>query len=806
MRFQLVQSLRSLRKAAGFTFTAAGTLGLAVGASAAIFTVVDTVLLDPLPYPDTDRLVMLRGSAPGTDLGDDFNLAAEFLVEYQRDADMLENIASFNMFTSTFRTEARVERIRMSAPTLSLFDTLGIRPELGRLPQPDELLSAAVLSHRLWMEWFDGDPDVIGRSAQAAGRAVTIVGVMPARFDFPNEGTMLWFPTTLGVAETEITPGRFGNALVARVRPGVGDEALVAQLEQIAKRLPEQYGGSAAYTDIIERLSIRIVPWRDALLGPLELPLMILLGATGILWLIACANVANLFAVRIESQRRDVAIRRAIGAPRNLLIGRQLIESVCVALLAAVLALVVAALLLPVIVTQVPEGVPRISGAQLSALTIAYTFSVSVLAGLVCGMLPAFRVAGVSLRWLRDASRSATRSRHRVRDALVVVQAALALLLLVGSGLLFRSLAELRDVDAGYDTSNIFTFQFAPEQAQLRDAASWAGFHLEFMDRLRALPGVETVGIVENFPLDEGVGSRGFSTELGAGRAAPEQFLNLTFAAGDYFEAMGIALLRGRTFTESEHRVNPGYVVVSLSTAERLWPGEDPIGKRLRSNDLDTWETVIGVVEDVRQYGFRNEEGPELYFPLVPQPQTVGGWSLSTPAYVLKTTRASTIAPEVRALVREVAPEAPMYRVFTIEELVADSLAQLSFTMIALALAAGLALTLGMVGLYGLLSSGVAERTRELGIRIALGANPGRVRRMVVIEALRVVGLGILVGMLGVLAVGQGLGSLLFGVGTFDTITLFGTVVLMLLVGIVASWIPAYRASSIDPVETLAEA
>lgn len=788
--------------------TAVGTLGLAIGASAAIFTLVDTVLLDSLPYPDADRLVFLQGSAPGTDLGEQFNLSAEFLVEYSRDADLLEGVGSFNLFTSTLRTEDRVDRVFMSNPSLGLFATLGVQPELGRLPEPEDADNVALLSHDLWMDWFGGDPDVLGRSAFIAGGTRTVIGVMPPDFDFPREDVTLWFPNPIVLAVdaglANIRPGNFGLPIVARVKPGVEREALLTQLDTIAGRLPEQYGGSSRYREIMERFSSRVTPLKEQLLGTLAGPLWILLGAAGILLAIACANVANLFLARAEGQRGDVAIRRAIGAPRGKLIRRQLGETTIVALAAGALAVGVAALLLPAIVAQVPVPVPRLSSAGLSPMTLVFTFAVSVVAGLACGIAPAARTAGVSLTWLRDGTRGATRRRHWTRSGLVVAQAALALVLLFGSGQLLRSFTALRGVDPGYVTKDVYTFQMAPEQAQLNDGPSWASFHLAFMDRLRALPGVTTVGIVENFPLDEGTATQAFTTEATAdGAPAAEYMLDLTFTAGDYFEAMGIQVLRGRTFTDAEQRENPGYIVVSASTAERLWPGEDAIGKRLTIVQLGFVETVIGVVEDVRQSGFRVDAGPNVYFPLVAQePET---WRIATPAYVLRTPRADSIAPDVRALVREVAPEAPMYRAYTIEQLVARSMAQLSFTMIALGLAAGLALVLGMIGLYGILSSTVAERTREIGIRMALGARPERLRRMVVVEGMRVVVIGLIVGIVGVLLGARTLENLLYGVSALDAVTLAATALLMVAVGVAASWIPAYRASTVDPARTLAE-
>lgn len=784
-----------------FTLTAVGTLGLAVGASAAIFTLVDSVLLNPLPYGETDRLVVIKGSAPGTDLGEEFDLSPEFLVQYRQEADLLEDVASYDLFTNTLRTGDRVGRVLMSNPSLALFRILAVMPELGRLPVKEDGAHVAVISHRLWLDWFDGDPRVIGRSFSIAGAMRTVIGVMPPDFDFPTNDCLLWFPNTVGLDNEEIAPGNFGMPLVARVRAGVQREELVAQLDLIAGRLPEQYGGSPAYAEIISRFTPLVVPLRDELLGPVEGPLWILFGATAILLGIACANVANLFLARDDGQRHATAIRRAIGASRVHLIGRRLTETTIVACFAAVLAIAVAGLLLPAIVAQVPYAVPRLDGARLSLGTVLFTFATSLVAGFACGILPAVRSAGVSLSWLREGTRGATHGRHWTRDGLVVAQAALALLLLVGSGLLLRSFIALHNVDPGYDTQDIFTFQMAPEQAQLTDGPSWARFHLAFMERLRALPGVEKVGIVENFPLNEGTSISGFSTEPTAG--AREHRLRFTFAAGDYFDAMGIAVLRGRNFTDAEQRRNPGNVIVSRSTADRLWPGEDPLGRQLTVKLFGWQETVIGVVEDVRQSGFREVAGPDLYFPLVAQkPET---WALPTPAYVLRTPRADSIASEVAALVREVAPEAPMYRIFTIEQLVADSMAELSFTMIALGLSAGLALLLGMVGLYSILSAMVAERTRELGIRMALGAEPARIRRMVVSQGVRVVGGGVVIGLFGALVSTRALESLLFGVRSIDAVTLSLTALLMLLVGAAASWIPAWRASSVDPARTLAD-
>jgi predicted permease len=383
----------------------------------------------------------------------------------------------------------------------------------------------------------------------------------------------------------------------------------------------------------------------------------------------------------------------------------------------------------------------------------------------------------------------------------VVAQTALALVLLIGSGLLVRSFRALRQVDPGYDIANIFTFQIAPEGAHLTDGPSYARFALEFMDRLRALPGVESVGLVENVPLNEGTATVQFRTEEMASDPTAGTRLGVTFAAGDYFKTMGIDVLQGRPLEPNDHAAAPRHVVISQSAANLLWPGKDPIGRRVQRQGLDTWETVVGVVEDVKQDNFREPGQPLVYFPLVgPTPTS---WVISSPAYVVKTRRTESIGPEIRALVREMAPSAPMYRVFTMEGLARESMLQLSFTLLTLGIVSSLALILGAVGLYGVLSYVVAQRTREIGVRMALGAEARRVRRMVVAQGARVVVVGVMIGVTTAVAVTRALGSLLFGVEPVDILTFVAMSASMIAIGLLASYVPARRASRVDPIEAL---
>jgi predicted permease len=764
-----------------------------------MFGVIDTVLLRPLPYKNMDRLVYVAASAPGSQMPAEFDASPELFLQY-KESPLLESVAGYSAFTATLRTDDRVERVLMSGATSSLFATLGATPFLGRLPAPDDADRTAVISYTLWMTWFGGNSSVLGRSYEMAGARREIIGVMGPEFRFPFDGTLLWISNEISPRITN--PGNFDSiALVARMAPSITTEALAGELTTLAKRLPERYGGSPRYAALISQLHAIVRPLREQMLGSVTGPLWVLLAAVGIVLLIACANVANLFMVRTEGRLREFALRRAVGAGRGQLVRFQMSEALVVAGLASVLAVGLAAVGLKLFLGAAPPGIPRIGDVGIDMMLLLYTFVVAIASALACGLIPAIRAASPDLSRLREAGRGSTRRRRWGRDALVVAQTALALVLLIGSGLLIRSFAKLNNVDPGYDTRDVFTFQIAPEGAQLTDGPSFARFIMDFMDRLRALPGVQIVGMVENVPLDEGTGIVTFRTEEMGDDPNAGARLQRTWAAGDYFKAMGIRVLAGEPFASRDLAATMGKVVISRSAANVLWPGKDPVGRRLRLSNNSDWATVIGVVADVMQANYRETPRPLVYFPLVgPTPRS---WALPTPAYVIKTPRAEVIAPEVRALVREIAPRAPMYRVYTMAGLARRSMLELSFTMLTLGVVSMLALILSAVGLYGVLSYVVAERTREIGVRMALGAEIGHVRRMVVAQGVRVVGLGVVIGIAVALASTRALGSLLFGVVPLDIVTFIAVPLSMVGVGLLASYMPARRASSVDPMDLL---
>ena len=794
-------AVRSLRRTPAFTATSVGMLGVAIGANAAIFSVIDAVLLDPLPFEDADRLVYIAGIAPGTELSEEFFPSMEFFFDYREQTDVLRSLATYNAYTGSFRVGDRVERVRISMPSLSLFETLGVEPSLGRLPLEEEGQNAAVISHAAWVDWFGGDPGVIGGAYEIDGGMRTVVGVMRPDFGFPSDDVLAWVPSD--ARPVNITPGRFGGAaLVGRLAEGVDEAALAERLTAVAQRLPERWGGSAGYARVMQQHRAVVRPLGDELVGDARGPLMVLFGAVALVLLIACANVTNLLLVRAESRRKDIAVRRAIGAGRSALVRSQMAESLILALGAGSVALPLARLGLPAIAAAAPDGVPGLGGAAVSVTTLAFTVVLCLFVSAACGLGPALRATRPSTGGLLDGSRGSTARRHWARDGLVVGQTALALVLLVGSGLLVRSFRALRSVDPGYSTEDILTFQFAPGSSSgLESPEAWARFHLEFLERMRLLPGVKSVGIVENVPLNEGVRETQYRRA-----GAPEgddsgPLIGRTWTAGDYFGTMGIEVLRGRTFAEADHLTDLGNIIVSAAAADLLWPGEEPLRQQLQWPGREEWYTVVGVVEDVMQYSFRDDVQPLIYFSLVsPTPDF---WAMTSPAYVVNSERPESLVPDARALVRELAPSAPMYRIFTMEQLAADSMLTLSFTMLTLGVASVLALLLGAVGLYGVLSYVVAERTREIGVRMALGARAVAVRRMVVVQGGRVVLLGVVVGALVATAATRALSSLLFGVEALDFATFSTVSVGMLLVGIVASYLPARRASAVDPIESL---
>ncbi|MCP3144575.1 ABC transporter permease [Pyxidicoccus xibeiensis] len=793
---------RALLRTPGFLITTVSTLALAIGAVAGMFSVVNAVLVQPLPFPEPERLVALTGTAPGSDQPERFDLGADFYLQYKEHSKLLDGITQLDSGTATLRVDTRVERVRMAWPTYDLYSTLGVRPQLGRLPVPEDGEGVVVISDQLWTSWFGRDPSVIGRSYFVSDDMKQVVGVMPPEFRFPNDETVLWIANPMRLEQ--VRPGQLGALTVARMKPGVTLEQLDQELTALSKELPARFGGPPSYARLIESHRAVAVPLLDRMVGSTaRTSLWLLLGAVSLALLIACANVTNLFLVRAEGRVSDLAVRRALGAAPAQLVRSQLAEALLVAVPAGLLAICLSAVTLPLFVAAAPQGLPRLGAAGLDLATVATTFGLVLLCALVCGAAPALRAASANLHSMRDGGRAATAQRHGFRNGLVIGQTALALVLLIGAALLLQSFNRLRNVDPGYDTDGLYTFQFAPEQPHLTDGPSWGRMHAAFMERLRTMPGVTAVGVVNNIPLDEATSTARFRTDTMA-EDDSGTLLARNFTGGDYFRAMGIDLLQGRAFTSDEAFTPNSNVVVSWSAAQQLWPRESPLGQSLRHVLGDNTVlpfTVVGVVEDVKQDDWREAGEAVVYFPLTgPTPTS---WRLSSPAYVIKSPRADSLQGEVREHVRQVAPEAPVYREYTMEFLARRSTVELSFTMLTFAVVSGLTLLLAAVGLYGVLSSVVSARTREIGVRMALGATPGAVRRQVVSQGTRVVVIGVAIGVAAAFASTRYLGALLYEVKATEPALFLLTSGFMVVLGVLASYMPARRASSVDPVVSL---
>ncbi len=792
---------RGLMRAPGFTLVVVATLALAIGANATIFSVVNAVLLEPLPYPNADRLVSISGTAPGTDQPVEMGVPDELYFEMRESAPALEDLAIYGTGSSTSRADGHVDQLFMTQATLSFFSTLGAQPLHGRLPNEADGNTVVVISHTLWRTWFGSKLEVLNKSYTFANTTRTIIGIMPPEFKFPDERVSFWVP--MPIRQAQVTAGGFGPRMIARMKPGTDQATLMAQLEPLARRAQQRLGGPAPYVRIMERYRPVVKPLRDQMVGNISTALWILLGTVGIVFLIACANVASLFTVRSENRRQDLAVRSALGARRGDLVRSQLAEALLLAALGGAAGALIGWGGVPLLVRAAPDAVaggfggapiPGLATARLDLIALLFTVGLSFVAACAFGLLPALRFSGARLGSLKDAGRGIVAG-NLTRDALVVIQTAAALVLLVGAALLMRSFWQLSNVDAGYDTRNIFTFQIAAGGPELNDRAAMSRFQYTFMDRLKGLPGVESVGYVTTLPLDEGAGTQNLTTPRLQASGTEAPLVRFAGAGGVYFQTMGIALVRGRHFERMEEEQGLPFVIISQSAANLLYPGEDPIGKQVRpAAGGEQWFSIIGVVEDILIDDLRRTTPePMVYLPAVS----------GSPAYVIKSARADQLEPEVRAIIREVLPNSPMYRIFTMERLAANAIASLSFTMLLVGIAAVLALVLGAVGLYGVLSYRVTKRAQEIGVRMALGAEAKSVRRMFVWEGGRVALIGIVVGLAAAVALTKYVQTLLFNVGRFDAVAFAGTAAVMFVVALLASYIPALRASRVDPIIAL---
>lgn len=797
--FDLRYALRLQLKNPGFTLVAVLALALGIGANSAIFSVVNAVLLRPLPFKDADRLVMLWGTE--SQLNKAPVLIGEFL-DWKEQSRSFEQIAAYVEDNLTLVTADSPERIKGARVSSNFFDLLNVAPARGRAFLPSEDVPGGnrvvIISHNLWQNRLGSDPAIVGRQIRLNGESYNVVGVLPADFRFIESGD-LWAPIALS-RESGNQKLRYLK-VVARLKPGVTQAAAQAEMDSLARSLREQY------PDAGQQTGVKVVPLQDEIVGDVRQSLLILFGAVGFVLLIACANVANLLMARATGRRKEIAVRLALGATRARVVRQLLTESVLLALLGGALGLLVAVWgknLLRAGLSGAPFSSSYIDKIGFDWRVLGFTLVASVLTGVVFGLTPALHATRQDLNesLKREGRGTVIGSRRNpLPGLLVLLEVSVALALLIGAGLMIRSFLRLQSVEPGFNPRNALTMRIVLPTSKYKSGAEQAAFFREVTQRVKALPGVRSVGAINNLPLSKTNVNGVFMIE---GREpwppGGEPLAEFRLITPDYLSAMEIPLLKGRTFSDADNDKAPGVILVNETMARQFWPGEDPLGKRLklgRAEDDFPYLTIVGVVGDVKHFGLDREPRPEVY---IPHPQ------FPAPAMTLvvrTVTGAANMAASVRAQVNSVDPYQPVYNVTTLESLLDESVAQPRLYTKMLGAAATIAILLAAVGIYSVIAYSVNQRRHEIAVRMALGAQPGRVLRMVVVQGMIPALGGVFVGLGLALILTRFISAMLFGVSSTDPWTFAGISLLLTVVALLASYIPARKVTQIDPVAIL---
>jgi putative ABC transport system permease protein len=788
---------RQLAQSPGFTAVAVLTLALGIGACTAIFTVADGVLLRPIAYPESERLMVVHE----TFLPEypEFSVSPANFRDYAGQADSFEGMAAIRDVGYSLTGEGEPVRLIAQRVTARYFELLRSPPALGRGFTADDDLAGknavVVLSHRLWQRRFGGRPDILNSTIRLDDQPHTVVGVMPPGFQ-RGGATELWAPMAFSDREAQQRGAHYLN-MIGRLKPGVTSAQAQVQLETIARRL------SAQYPDTNKNWGVRALPMLEYYTRGMRPALFTLLGAVGLLLLIACANLANLLLARATTRQRETAIRAALGAGRGRLLRQLLTESLVLAALGGGAGVLLAVGGLRVLLAFAPANLPRLAEVSLDAGVLAFTAGVALLTGLAFGLAPAWQSLRVNLvEALKDGARGggAAARRHGLRGALVVAEIALALMLLAGAGLLLRSFGRLISTSPGFEPRGaVAIFIDLPRQAYGKPEKCNV-FAEALLARFRALPGVTHAGLTHVLPFSGDDYILGLEIE---GKPVPKSDLpstNYFAATPGYFQAMGIPLLRGRDFTDADRTGSTRVVIVSQALAAAHFPGRDPLGQRISvTQGPQTWREIVGVAGDVKHYGIDAPTAPQTYEPFAQEPFP----NLSFVVRTADPAAATTLAAALRREVRAVDPALPIARLEPLTGLVAGSLAQQRFALTLFGVFAGLALMLAAIGVYGVMACAVAQRTNEFGVRLALGAQPGDVLRLVAIHAARLVTLGLALGFAGTLAAGRLIASQLYLTSTRDPLVFAVIGLVLAAVAALACWLPARRATRVDPIIAL---
>jgi len=789
-------ALRSLRRAPGFATVAILTLALGIGVNTAMFTVVNGVLLRSLPFVQPDRLLLVSYKQQNNPWAREPSLSDRDYVLFKARTKAFASVATFSGGQVTVTGAGEPVRLDAASVTPEFIGILGVAPAIGSTFSPDDgkvgRAPVVVLGDKLWRDRYSADPGIVGKLVVVNGIANTVVGVMPAGFDFPGHAE-LWQPT-----EVVVRPNNtWSRPVVGRLRPGATLEQAVAELNAMVPQFGVFPGAQR------QEMAAEIVPLKQFVVGNVERALWIFAGAVGFVLLIACANVANLLLMRATSRQQEIAVRAALGAERPRLIRQLLTESVVIAVVGGAIGVVLALVGVQLLVQLAPAGrIPRVEELRVDGRVLLFTAGLSVFTGILFGLAPALRA---TRRELRDTIAHGARtisSRHGgMRGALVIGEIALALVLLAGAGLMIRSFARMRAVELGFRPANVVAMTVDLPRSTYRDGAAMQRFHQSVLDGLAALPDVEAVGAVNWRPLGGNLIAGDFQAE---GVNPSKGWGDKMAVTPGYFRTWGIRLRGGREFTAQDDSTAVQVVIVSASIARKFWPNTDAVGKRISYEDKPTagsWMTIVGVVDDVLQEGVRREPGPALYRPVA---QTTFPFFLEHMSFGVRTASpVATVAPGMRRVLRIVDKDQPVQKIATMEELVASTTLEPLFQARLLALFSVLALMLAAIGIYGVLAYSVAERTHEIGIRVALGAQARDVSRMVLRRTLALSLPGVAIGVAGALAVTRVLDRLLFGVKPNDPATLVVVAALLASVALVAALVPARRAARVDPVIAL---
>ena len=791
-------AFRQLLKNPGFTAVAVLTLALGIGANTAIFSVVNAVLLRPLPFAEPDRLVWMWGNIRNG--GNQASVSPLDFLDYREQNKGFEQLAAMTPgpVYRNLTGDGDPQRLEAAWVTGNYFQALGVKPALGRTfrlenehPGRNEVV---VLSHGLWQRQFGGDPSIVNRSIRLDGRNYEVLGVMPAGFKFPRTAEM-WVPMNFEDSpEMKLRAAHFLRP-IGRLKSNVSLGQAQSEMDAIARRLEEQY------PDTNRGWSLRLVSFREQIIGNIRPTLFVLFGAVGFVLLIACANVANLLLVRAASRRKEIAIRTALGAGRWRIVRQMLAESLLLSLLSSVLGVVLAYRGVDLLVTLSARSIPPTATVTIDATVLGFTLMVSLVTGLLFGLIPAFQSSlPTQSEALKEGGRHGTEgaNRNRTRNLLVVLESAVAVVLLIGAGLFIRSFHRLQGVSPGFDSRNVLTMQITLSRDKYDTPDKARNFFGQLRDRLRGLPGIESAGMITELPLNGQLNDRPFSVEGRRGVDPGERFdADWRRINQDYFPTMRIPILRGRNFTAQEVRQSARSVIVSDSLVRAIFANENPLGQRLQfapGSSQEPYE-IVGVVGDIRHNALEFDPAATMYLPTYETGQA--NWVLRTAADPM------SFLPAVRKEVMAMDPDQPIARIRLMEQLIYESVGQPRFRTLLIGLFAALALGLAAVGLYGVMSYTVQQRAREIGIRVAIGAQKRDVLRLVVGHGLGLVLTGMLLGSAGAVGLTRLINTMLYQVKPTDPTTFASVCGLLAMVAFCACWLPARRAAKVDPMLAL---